>query len=76
MGMVSEHYHYVFTDLDMSTLDLEPYKHSGCNITALRIVDYDSPRTKALISGLRVALRRANSKSFLPAVGIQVMRLR
>lgn len=72
MGMVSEHYHYIFTNPDVSTLDLEPYKFSGCNITALRIVDFDSPRTKALITGLRIALRRANSKSFLPSIGIQV----
>ncbi|KAL1226953.1 kainate,Glutamate receptor ionotropic [Trichinella spiralis] len=35
MNMLGPYYHYVFTDLDVYTLDLIPYKMKGCNITAI-----------------------------------------
>ncbi|KRZ10934.1 Glutamate receptor ionotropic, kainate 2 [Trichinella pseudospiralis] len=53
MNMLGPYYHYVFTDLDVYTLDLVPYKMKGCNITAIRFVDDDAPVTKRIIARLK-----------------------
>ncbi|KRX17430.1 Glutamate receptor ionotropic, kainate 2 [Trichinella nelsoni] len=53
MNMLGPYYHYVFTDLDVYTLDLIPYKMKGCNITAIRFVDDDAPVTKRIIARLK-----------------------
>ncbi|KRX57109.1 Glutamate receptor ionotropic, kainate 3 [Trichinella sp. T9] len=53
MNMLGPYYHYVFTDLDIYTLDLIPYKMKGCNITAIRFVDDDAPVTKRIIARLK-----------------------
>lgn len=32
-------YHFIITNLDAHTIDLEPFQYSGANITVLRMVD-------------------------------------
>ncbi|XP_036208610.1 glutamate receptor ionotropic, kainate 1 [Myotis myotis] len=49
MGMMTEHYHYLFTTLDMSALDLGPYRHSGVNMTGFRLLQADSPRVSSVV---------------------------
>lgn len=41
VNMLSEYYHFHFTTLDLGLVDLEDYKYSGANITAMRLIDPD-----------------------------------
>ncbi|KAH3889063.1 glutamate receptor ionotropic, kainate 2-like isoform X2 [Dreissena polymorpha] len=44
VNMLSEYYHYHFTTLDLGMVDLEDYKYSGANITAMRLIDPNRPQ--------------------------------
>lgn len=35
VGLITEKFHYIITDLDMHTIDLGPYQHAGSNITGV-----------------------------------------
>lgn len=35
-------YHFIITNLDAHTIDLEPFQYSGANITTLRMIDTSS----------------------------------
>lgn len=37
VGMMTSRYYYIITNLDLQTIDLEPYKYSDTNITGVRI---------------------------------------
>ncbi|XP_052810223.1 glutamate receptor ionotropic, kainate 2-like isoform X2 [Mya arenaria] len=39
VNMLSEYYHFHFTTLDLGGVDLEDYKYSGANVTAMRLID-------------------------------------
>ncbi|XP_016381427.1 glutamate receptor ionotropic, kainate 1-like isoform X2 [Sinocyclocheilus rhinocerous] len=49
MGMMTEYYHFFFTTLDMFALDLEPYRYSGVNMTAFRLLNLDDPYVTSVI---------------------------
>lgn len=38
VGMMTSRYYYIITNLDLQTVDLEPYKYSDTNITGVRNV--------------------------------------
>ncbi|RLU25956.1 hypothetical protein DMN91_002119 [Ooceraea biroi] len=42
VGIMSERHRVIITSLDLQTLDLEPYKYSGVNITGIRLIDPES----------------------------------
>lgn len=52
IGIIHEDYKYIFSNLDLHTLDLEDYKHSEANITGLRMFSPEQPEVKDLISAL------------------------
>ncbi|XP_029649094.2 glutamate receptor ionotropic, kainate 1-like [Octopus sinensis] len=37
--MLSASYHFIFTTLDLTLIDLEEFKYGGANITAVRMID-------------------------------------
>lgn len=39
IGLLVDKYHFIITNLDAHTIDLEPFQYSGANITILRMVD-------------------------------------
>ncbi|XP_014231599.1 glutamate receptor ionotropic, kainate 3-like [Trichogramma pretiosum] len=43
VGMMTDSYRYFVTSLDLQTLDLGPYRHSGANISGIRLLDPDDP---------------------------------
>lgn len=43
VGLFTEEHQFIFTCLDMHTLDLEPYQHSGANITGMRLISPEHP---------------------------------
>nr|XP_053772518.1 glutamate receptor ionotropic, kainate 1 isoform X1 [Desmodus rotundus] len=48
VGMMTEHYHYLFTTLDLFALDLELYRYSGVNMTGFRLLNVDDPQVAAV----------------------------
>lgn len=38
VGLLSDKHQFIITSLDMHTIDLEPFQHSGANITGVRLV--------------------------------------
>ncbi|XP_058267527.1 glutamate receptor ionotropic, kainate 1 isoform X4 [Hemibagrus wyckioides] len=49
MGMMTEYYHFFFTTLDLFALDLEPYRYSGVNMTAFRLLNLDNPYVASVV---------------------------
>ncbi|KAM7412763.1 hypothetical protein PAMA_020238 [Pampus argenteus] len=49
MGMMTEYYHFFFTTLDLFSLDLEPYRYSGVNMTGFRLLNIDSPQVASVV---------------------------
>ncbi|XP_044590291.1 glutamate receptor ionotropic, kainate 3-like isoform X2 [Cotesia glomerata] len=43
VGILSERHKVIITSLDLQTLDLDPYSHSGVNITGVRLLDPEDP---------------------------------
>ena len=43
VDMLSEYHNYVFTSLDIATVDLEDFQHSGTNISGFSLIDTSSP---------------------------------
>lgn len=37
VGLMTSDYHYFITNLDLQTIDMEPYKYSGSNISGVRL---------------------------------------
>ncbi|XP_074039147.1 glutamate receptor ionotropic, kainate 2 isoform X2 [Leptinotarsa decemlineata] len=48
VGMMTEIYSYLITDLDMQTIDLEPFRYGGTNITGIRMVDPEQTDVKQI----------------------------
>ncbi|XP_055300709.1 glutamate receptor ionotropic, kainate 2-like isoform X1 [Sitodiplosis mosellana] len=42
IGLMVDKYHFIITNLDAHTIDLEPFQYSGANITILRMIDTSS----------------------------------
>lgn len=38
VGLLTEQHQFIITSLDMHTIDLEPFQHSGANITGVRLI--------------------------------------
>ncbi|KAB5543492.1 hypothetical protein PHYPO_G00079810 [Pangasianodon hypophthalmus] len=49
MGMMTEYYHFFFTTLDLFALDLEPYRYSGVNMTAFRLLNLENPYVASVV---------------------------
>lgn len=43
VGLLTEQHQFIVTTPDMHTIDLEPYQHSGVNITGIRLVNPENP---------------------------------
>jgi glutamate receptor, ionotropic, invertebrate len=41
VGLFTENHQFIITSLDLHTIDLEPYQHSGANITGFRLIRPD-----------------------------------
>ncbi|XP_065349447.1 glutamate receptor ionotropic, kainate 2-like [Cloeon dipterum] len=49
VGLMAGYYSYIITNLDMHTLDLEPYQYGGTNITGIRVVDPSDPDVRTAV---------------------------
>lgn len=44
VGLLTEQHQFIITSLDLHTIDLEPYQHSGANITGFRLISPENPQ--------------------------------
>lgn len=58
-------YHFIITNLDAYTIDLEPYQYSGANITILRMIDSEN----AILSEYGEYLKKAAEEEEKPKPG-------
>lgn len=58
IGLLIDKYHFIITNLDAHTIDLEPFQYSGANITILRMVDASS----AFLTGYGDYVKQAAKK--------------
>lgn len=65
IGVMGKNFNYIITNLDFHTLDLEPYRYSGTNMTGLRIVRPDSPLVKSAVEAWASAAAMAGDTSDL-----------
>lgn len=43
VGLLTEEHQFIIACLDMHTIDLEPFQHSGANITGVRLINPEDP---------------------------------
>lgn len=48
VGLLTDEHQFIITSLDMHTIDLEPFQHSGANITAARLISPDDSFVKEI----------------------------
>lgn len=48
VGLLTDEHQFIITSLDMHTIDLEPFQHSGTNITAARLVQPEDAFVKEI----------------------------
>ncbi|XP_057319651.1 glutamate receptor ionotropic, kainate 3-like isoform X2 [Microplitis mediator] len=51
VGILSDRHKIIITSLDLQTLDLDPYSHSGSNITGIRLLDPEDPDSLSIFNG-------------------------
>nr|CAH7747485.1 unnamed protein product [Callosobruchus chinensis] len=52
VGMMTDIYSYIITNLDVQTLDLSPYQYAGTNITLARIIDPEDTEVMQLAESI------------------------
>ena len=62
VGLLSDEHNILITNLDMHTIDLEPFQYGGTNITGLRMIFPDDPHVKAIADDLNAYLNDEESK--------------
>ncbi|XP_050296371.1 glutamate receptor ionotropic, kainate 2-like [Anthonomus grandis grandis] len=53
VGLITEKYRFIITNLDLSTLDLERFQYSGCNITGIRMFSTENENLIALAEKIK-----------------------
>lgn len=60
VGLLSDEHNILITNLDMHTIDLEPFQYGGTNITGLRMIFPDDPHVKEIIADLNAFADESN----------------
>ncbi|XP_072375700.1 glutamate receptor ionotropic, kainate 3-like, partial [Diabrotica undecimpunctata] len=66
VGMMTETYNYLITNLDTQTVDLSPFQYAGTNITVVRMLDPDSKEVTQITENIQ-------KMSALPFSGIPIL---
>lgn len=48
VGLMTDYHQFIITNLDLHTLDLEPYQYSSTNITGIRLYDPEDLRVQQI----------------------------
>lgn len=62
VGLMSDEHHIIITSLDFHTLDLEPYKYGGTNITGIRLVNPENMILKDVVDFIEQSYKDAESE--------------
>lgn len=52
VGLLTDQHQFIVTTPDMHTIDLEPFQHSGVNITGIRLVNPENPLVQEVANGI------------------------
>lgn len=63
VGLLSDEHSILITNLDMHTIDLEPFQYGGTNITGLRMIVPDDPHVKAIVDDLAAYVNNEDSRN-------------
>ncbi|CAD7092220.1 unnamed protein product [Hermetia illucens] len=73
VGLMNERFQYIIANLDLHTIDLEPYQYSESNITGIRLFDPNDFRVKLLSEHLSQAEEEGEeTPPEEPEVGVEV----
>lgn len=64
IGMMSDYHSYLITSLDLHTVNLEPFKYGGTNITAFRLIDPDSSVVRETVKNWTLYDAKNNRKQY------------
>lgn len=60
VGLLTNHHQIIITNLDLHTIDLEPYQYSGTNITGIRLFDPEDRMMKHVVEFFENSQRAKN----------------
>ncbi|KAK2148217.1 hypothetical protein LSH36_509g01044 [Paralvinella palmiformis] len=49
VGMIDPSHHYIFTNLDLETINLDDFKHNAANVTGFRLISREDPRVQDIL---------------------------
>nr|WHU27577.1 NMDA receptor 3 [Matsumurasca onukii] len=62
VGLLGSEHNYIITNLDMHTVNLEPFVYGGTNITGIRLIDPEDPVVRETVKYMRIKEASARNK--------------
>lgn len=62
VGLLTDQYNIIITCLDFHTLELEPFKYGGANITGIRLIDPDNEKVQEIMNYFDSKLERKSGE--------------
>ncbi|CAG5126998.1 unnamed protein product, partial [Candidula unifasciata] len=53
-GMIDPYHHYIITNLDIESIDMEDFRHNYVNLTGFRLVDPSDPYVRKIIHDMEI----------------------
>ncbi|XP_012936808.1 glutamate receptor ionotropic, kainate 2 [Aplysia californica] len=53
-GMIDPYHHYIITNLDVESIDMEDFRHNYVNLTGFRLVDPGDPQVRKIIHDMEI----------------------
>nr|QUP79589.1 ionotropic receptor 3 [Monochamus saltuarius] len=75
VGMMTDMYSYIIANLDMQTIELQPYQYAGTNITGIRMINPESQEVIATAGNIQKRKRNANLLEDLAVLDAWKMKL-
>ncbi|KAK3734903.1 hypothetical protein RRG08_038928 [Elysia crispata] len=59
-GMVDPYHHYIITNLDIESIDMEDFRHNYVNLTGFRLVDPSDPTVQKVLHEMEIYERQTD----------------
>lgn len=69
VGLMTDQRHFIITNYDTHTIDMEPYQYSGTRITTLRVVDLANPILEDMAKWLEESAKKAEAEAVTEEAG-------
>ncbi|GFR85397.1 glutamate receptor, ionotropic kainate [Elysia marginata] len=63
-GMVDPYHHYIITNLDIESIDMEDFRHNFVNLTGFRLVDPTDPAVRKILQKMEIYEEQAGITLF------------